>query len=229
MNWSEPITRPRLVFVGSTGGGVLSRLLAHAFVREMTLEVVADRACGFVEVARGAGVPAVVLDSADGSAFSDALLRRYPDHDTVFLSFYTRLFRGAFLERCQERLFNCHPSLLPAFKGMHGFEDTLASSATFMGCTLHRVNAEMDSGRTVIQAAIPLDRSLPQAENRHKVFLAQCYTTLQFLRWLHDGRLESTASGALVPRAATYAPSMFAPNLDPDLFEFLGIADELGG
>lgn len=220
---SHGISPRRVVFIGSTGGGVLSRLVQHAFVREMTLEVVADRQCGFIEVARSRGMAASVIESADGLAFSDALDRRYSDTgDILFLSFYTRLFRGNFLTRNLGRIFNCHPSLLPAFKGMHGFEDTLASTSRFMGCTLHTVDAGIDGGTSVIQAAIPIDRQLPVAENRHKIFLAQYYSTMQFLRWVADGRLTLDGNAGASITGARYAPSMFSPNLDPDLFSQLG-------
>ncbi|MBI5898397.1 MAG: hypothetical protein HZB40_04150 [Rhodocyclales bacterium] len=207
---------------------MLSRLVKHAFVREMTLEAVADRQCGFVEVARSGGIAGTVIESADGLAFSDALDRRYPDTGNIlFLSFYTRLFRGNFLARNLGRIFNCHPSILPAFKGMHGFEDTLASSSTFMGCTLHTVDAGIDGGTSVVQAAIPIDRQLPVAENRHKVFLAQYYSTMQFLRWVADGRLILKADPGPSISGARYAASMFSPNLDPDLFALLGEANLL--
>jgi phosphoribosylglycinamide formyltransferase-1 len=217
----------RVVHIGSTGGGVLSRLLGHAWVRALSLEAVSDRACGTLDVARAAGLPAVQLDAADGLAFSDALAARYRGRDDlVFLSFYTRLFRGDFLQQHAGRIFNCHPALLPAFKGMRGFEDTLASSSLFMGATLHQVDAEMDHGPAVIQAALPLDRSQPVADNRHRLFLAQVYSTLQFLRWLHDGRLQPAPQGARLA-GARFQPGIYAPGLDADLFDFLGVPNEL--
>lgn len=216
-----------IVFIGSTGGGVLSRLGRHAFVREMTREAVADRPCGFLDVARGLGMPAVRLDAADGATFSDALQQRYAGQDDLlYLSFYTRLFGGDFLARQQGRLFNCHPSLLPMAPGMHGFEDTLAADCLFMGCTLHAIDAGIDTGAPVIQAALPIDRSRPAADNRHRVFLAQYYTSLQFLRWIHDDRLSFVADGRPAIRDARWQPSPFAPNLDDDFFDLLEAVGE---
>ncbi|MBI5108974.1 MAG: hypothetical protein HZA62_09510 [Rhodocyclales bacterium] len=214
--------------MGSTGGGVLSRLASHAFVRELTFEAVADRECGFVDVARSSGMRAGVIPSPDGLSFSDALHERYQaNQDLIFLSFYTRLFRGSFLKANLGRIFNCHPSLLPAFKGMHGFEDTLASTSTFMGCTLHAVDDGIDTGRSVIQAAIPIDRSLSVAANRHKIFLAQYYSTLQFLRWVRDGRLSLTPAKGSCVDGASFAPSIFSPNLDADFFAAIGEENQL--
>ncbi len=219
---------PRLVFIGSTGGGVLSRVAGHAFVRRMTLEAVSDRACGFLDVAAHHGIPAVCLPAEDGASFSDLLAARYGDSDDiVFLSFYTRLFRGAFLAAQRGRILNFHPSLLPAFPGMHGFEDTLASGSLFMGCSVHEVDAGIDSGPCLLQAALPLDRRIPVAQNRHRLFLAQVYSALQLIRWLGEQRLRQGTDRHWSLTGARFAAGSFAPNLDPDFFDFIGEADAL--
>jgi phosphoribosylglycinamide formyltransferase-1 len=218
----------KVVFVGSTGGGVFSKLVQHEFVKNITHEVVSDRECGFLEVASKNGVNNIKLETNDGHRFSDYLNERYrPLNNLIFLSFYTKLFRGRFLANKSGAIFNCHPSILPAFKGMSGFEDTIASSATFMGCTLHQVDEGIDTGRIVIQAAIPLDRQLPVSLNRHKIFLAQYYSTLQFLRWVSEDRLKIDISGQIFVEGCFYAPSVFSPNLDLDFFDFIGAVNEL--
>ena len=207
---------------------MLSRIVQHAFVRDMALEALSDRDCGFLTVAESAGIESVKLASTDGLAFSNSIYKRYGDRrDIVFLSFYSKLFKGIFLQENRGRVFNCHPSLLPAFKGLAGFEETLASNCTFMGSTLHLVDAGMDTGESIIQAALPIDRSLPVAENRHKVFLSQYYAAVQFLRWVHDGRLSLSPDGHVDLAGAKFLPSVFSPNLDPDFFEFIGEANQL--
>lgn len=219
---------PRLVFIGSTGGGVLSRVASHAFVRHMALEAVSDRPCGFLDVAAHNGIPAICLPAADGATFSDLLAARYGGRgDIVFLSFYTRLFRGAFLAAQRGRILNFHPSLLPAFPGMHGFEDTLASGSLFMGCSVHEVDAGIDTGPCLLQAALPLDRRLPVAQNRHRLFLAQVYSALQLIRWLGGQRLCQGPEGRWTLTGAAFGPGSFAPNLDADFFDFIGEADAL--
>ena len=218
----------RVVFIGSTGGAVLSRLLQHQFVKEMTDEVVSDRECGFIEVGERFGVESFRLNANSGEDFSNALCDRYWGRENlVFLSFYTKLFKGRFLKINGGALFNCHPSLLPSFKGTKGFEDTLGSSALFMGCTLHRVDEGMDTGQSVIQVALPIDRSLPASVNRHKIFLSQLYSTLQFLKWIHEQRLRISAEGDVSVENIAFSPSPFSPNLDRDFFRFTGIQNEL--
>lgn len=219
---------PRLVFIGSTGGGVLSRVADHDFVRRMTLEVVSDRACGFLDIAALNNIPASCLPAASGAAFSDLLAERYGERsDVVFLSFYTRLFSGKFLQAQRGRILNFHPSLLPAFPGMHGFEDTLTSTSMLMGCTVHEVDVGVDSGPIVLQAALPLDRSLDVAVNRHRLFLAQVYSALQIIRWLGDQRLTRCTDGRWSVAGGAFLGGGFAPNLDSDFFEFINQANQL--
>lgn len=220
--------RYKLVFIGSTGGGVLSRLLQHRSVRENVHEVVSDRSCGFLDVALSASVPAVCLDTASGEDFSQRLARRYQSEaNLIFISFYTKIFTTEFLSSQQGKVFNCHPSILPACKGMQGFEDTLASGSLFMGCSLHQVDEGVDTGKCQIQAALPLNRDLSYEENRHRIFLAQYYSSLQFCCWVIDQRLTVSSTGGASVTNTKWNLSSFAPNLDADLFTRMGISDEL--
>ena len=212
----------RLVVIGSTGGGVFSTIAKHSFIKEMIFEAVSDRECGFISTAERYGLPSRKIESRDGASFSNELLKRFGDaKDLIFLSFYTRLFKGSFVSHNMGRIFNCHPSILPSFKGMRGFEDTVNYGSRFMGCTLHQVDEGMDTGCPIIQAAIPFDPELPLSENRHKVFLAQSYTTIQFLRWVYDGRFTILPSGGFSLSGVNYKPSIFSPNLDGDFFHFI--------
>jgi phosphoribosylglycinamide formyltransferase 1 len=178
----------RIVWVGSTGGAVLSQLLPLPEVQAATLEVVSDRPCGFLDVARRFSTPAVLLPATSGSAFSALLHERHANRrDVLFVSFYTRLFNGEFLQAQAGRILNFHPSLLPAFKGMRGFEDTWASGATEMGSTVHWVDAGMDTGPIFMQQALPIDRSQPMAQARHQLFLLQVQQAQALVQCLSQG------------------------------------------
>lgn len=217
-----------IVLIGSTGGGVLNKLLAHPFVSESVREVVSDRACGFLSVAEKFGIASVLLAAETGHEFSLKLSERYrSEQNVIFISFYTRLFSAAILQQHPGRFFNCHPSILPAFKGMNGFGETLSSSALFMGCTLHQVDSGIDSGKCIIQAAIPVDRTLPEQQNRHKIFLAQYYSTLQFIKWIAEERITLAEDELMRVRGLAYSPAIFSPNLDADFFTVTGLSDEL--
>jgi len=76
--------------------------------------------------------------------------------ELVCLAGFMRLVTGDFVESWRDRLVNIHPSLLPAFKGLHTHERVLEAGVRFTGCTVHFVRAEMDDGPIIIQAAVPV-------------------------------------------------------------------------
>ena len=69
---------------------------------------------------------------------------------------FMRLHTESFVQRWWNRHLNIHPSLLPAFKGLHTHERVLEEGVKITGCTVHFVRPEMDSGPIVAQAAVPV-------------------------------------------------------------------------
>jgi len=76
--------------------------------------------------------------------------------EAIVLSGWMRLLTPAFVARWEGRLLNIHPSLLPAFPGAHAHRDALAAGATESGCTVHFVDAGMDTGPIIAQSAVPV-------------------------------------------------------------------------
>lgn len=76
--------------------------------------------------------------------------------DIVALAGFMRLMTPGFVERWRDRMINIHPSLLPAFKGLHTHERALEAGVRISGCTVHLVRAEMDEGPIIGQAAVPV-------------------------------------------------------------------------
>jgi phosphoribosylglycinamide formyltransferase-1 len=69
---------------------------------------------------------------------------------------FLRLHTPDFVERWHDRHLNIHPSLLPAFRGLHSHERVIAAGCKISGCTIHFVRPEMDEGPIVAQAAVPV-------------------------------------------------------------------------
>ncbi|MDH5749327.1 MAG: phosphoribosylglycinamide formyltransferase [Rhodospirillales bacterium] len=114
-----------------------------------------------LERAHKAGLPTVVIDHKefkDRENFEDALhdVISGAGADLVCLAGFMRLLTGDFVRRWQDCLINIHPSLLPAFKGLHVHEKVLEAGARFSGCTVHYVRPDMDSGPIIVQAAVPV-------------------------------------------------------------------------
>lgn len=99
-------------------------------------------------------------------ALDEAL--RNAEVDLVCLAGFMRLLTPWFVTRWQGRMVNIHPSLLPAFPGLHTHKRALEAGVKFTGCTVHYVEAEMDTGPIIVQAAVPV-----LAEDREEMLAAR--------------------------------------------------------
>ncbi|HLP89600.1 MAG TPA: phosphoribosylglycinamide formyltransferase [Nostocaceae cyanobacterium] len=81
---------------------------------------------------------------------------RQHDVDLVVMAGWMRLVSQVLIDAFPERIINIHPSLLPSFKGINAVEQALAAGVKITGCSAHLVCLEVDSGPTLIQAAVPI-------------------------------------------------------------------------
>jgi phosphoribosylglycinamide formyltransferase-1 len=93
---------------------------------------------------------------ADGEEERAVDLCRDAGVNLVFLAGFMRILKGPMLEAFAGRLLNIHPSLLPAFKGLHGPRQALEYGVKVAGCTVHFVDASVDGGPIILQAAVPV-------------------------------------------------------------------------
>ncbi len=77
--------------------------------------------------------------------------------DWILLAGYMRLLSKTFVDRYPQRILNIHPSLLPSFPGLHPQRQALAAGVKISGCTVHFVDAGLDSGPIVLQRAVPVE------------------------------------------------------------------------
>ncbi|MBB4286636.1 phosphoribosylglycinamide formyltransferase [Roseospira goensis] len=162
------------------------------------------------------GLPTAVVhhrqyDSrADFDAALDARLRAAGVR-ILCLAGFMRLLTPAFVQGWGDRVLNIHPSLLPAFKGLHTHERALESGVKLHGCTVHLVRPEMDSGPIVAQAAVPV-RADDTPETLGARVLAQEHRIYPLaLRLLAQGRLRVSGAvchvrDATAPEAALVNP-----------------------
>jgi phosphoribosylglycinamide formyltransferase-1 len=124
--------------------------------------VVSDRAdaAGLVR-ARHAGIDAIHLnprDHADRHAYDSAIVEMLRQHQVglVCLAGFMRLVGRPLLDAFPNRILNIHPSLLPAFRGLDAQRQALEHGVRVSGATVHFVEAELDAGPIVLQAAVPV-------------------------------------------------------------------------
>ena len=124
--------------------------------------VIADRERALaLERAAGAGVPGVFLDPkayGDREAYDAAMLACLDEHgvELVCLAGFMRILGAAFVRRLRGRLINIHPSLLPAFPGLHAQRQALHHGVKVAGVTVHFVDEGVDTGQIIAQASVPV-------------------------------------------------------------------------
>lgn len=153
----------RVVVLLSGAGSNLAALLRaqdDAAWGARIVGVVSDRADarGLV-LAREAGVPTAVVapaDFADRTAWDEALATAVAvfHPDLVVSAGFMRILGPAVLARFPDRVLNTHPALLPSFPGAHAVRDALAYGVAVTGCTVHVVDAGVDTGPILAQAAV---------------------------------------------------------------------------
>ena len=137
--------------------------IASRWLDATIVVVISNRedAAGLVR-ARRAGIDTVVLDHtryASREKYDDALvavLQRYKVR-LVCLAGFMRLLGAGFIDVFPNRILNVHPSLLPAFAGLHGQRQAWEYGVKVAGATVHIVTRDLDAGPIVLQAAVPLD------------------------------------------------------------------------
>jgi len=114
-----------------------------------------------LDTARAAGIATAAVDHkafADRETFDAALMVEIDHHAPalVVLAGFMRVLTPEFVTHYEGRIINIHPSLLPAFPGLHTHERALAMGCRFAGATVHRVTAELDHGEILAQAVVPV-------------------------------------------------------------------------
>lgn len=147
---------------GSNMAALIDAARDPAFPARIVLVLSNNPDAAGLTTARAAGIRAEAIDHrpfgrdrAAHEAAIDAVLR---DEGAclVCLAGYMRLLTPFLVDAWQGRMLNIHPSLLPAFPGLHTHARALAAGAKLHGCTVHLVTQQMDCGPILAQSAVPV-------------------------------------------------------------------------
>ncbi len=147
---------------GSNMQSLVEAAAAPGFPAEIACVISNNPDAAGLAWAAARGIPTAVVNhrpfGKNREAFEEALDQKINSFgcQLVLLAGFMRLLTPWFVTRWLDRLVNIHPSLLPAFPGLHVQQQALDYGAKFSGCTVHFVRAEMDHGPIIIQAAVPV-------------------------------------------------------------------------
>jgi phosphoribosylglycinamide formyltransferase 1 len=173
-----------------------------------------------LEIARAHGVATTVVDHrkfADRAGFDAALAAAIDQHapHLVLLAGFMRVLTDAFVQRYSGRLLNIHPSLLPAFPGLHTHRRALAAGVRIHGCTVHFVTPDLDHGPIVAQAAVPVESGDTEATLAARVLAQEHRIYPQAVRWFCEDRLSLSKDGRIsLDCVRTDAATLLSPPLD---------------
>jgi len=167
-------------------------------------------------IAAASGIPTAIVshrDHPDRESFDRAVSGELERHgvELVVLAGFMRIFSPWFPARWPNRLINIHPSLLPAFKGMHVQRQALDAGVRLSGCTAHLVIPDLDSGPIIAQAAVPVLAGDTEETLSARILRQEHRLYPLVVRWFAEGRVNIADNKVTVEGLACDATLLFSP------------------
>lgn len=178
-----------------SGRGSNMEAIVRAKLPAKVAAVISNRAdAAGLKFAAQTGIPTQVVDDRGFSsreAFDAALAAAIDAHspDLLALAGFMRVLGGDFVRRYSGRLVNIHPSLLPAFPGLHTHRRALEEGVKLHGCTVHFVTPQVDHGPIIVQAGVPVRPDDTEESLAARVLRQEHRVYPLAARWFLEGRV----------------------------------------
>jgi phosphoribosylglycinamide formyltransferase-1 len=212
--------KKRLAILISGRGSNMMALVEAARAADYPAEVVAvvsNRAdAPGVAWARAQGLPVTVIDHkayASREAFDeavDAVLVR-AGVDLIALAGFMRIQSAGFVRKWRGRQLNIHPSLLPAFKGLHPHKQALDAGVKISGCTVHFVTEDLDGGPIIAQTAVPVQEGDSPESLADRILAAEHELYPRALGLVASGRVSLVGPRTHIEDADRGSPGTLQP------------------
>ena len=213
---------PKSAVLLISGRGSNMRALVEASTGVEMRAVISNRpdAKG-LEWATHQGLAAEIVDHTgfpNREAFDAALARAIDAYgaDLVLLAGFMRILTDGFIARYARRLVNIHPSLLPAFPGLHTHRRALEAGVKVHGATVHLVTPALDDGPIITQGVVPVLADDTEESLAARVLDVEHRIYPQAVRWLAEGRIEFVAGGVVQVRGAGVSTDTMVSPRNPE-------------
>lgn len=187
---------PVVVLISGNGSNLQALIDAAAAGGPFTVQAVISNRPGVhgLERAAKAGVPTRVVDHTgfpDRDSFDAALADEIDTFDPqlVILAGFMRILTTAFVNRFAGRMLNIHPSLLPAFQGLHTHRRALHAGVEEHGASVHFVTGELDGGPVIAQTRVPVRDGDTESVLAARVLQREHELLPQVVTWYAQGKL----------------------------------------
>jgi phosphoribosylglycinamide formyltransferase 1 len=189
------VSRVKNIVILISGRGSNMEAIVRAKLPARIAAVLSNRpdAAGLRFAARSR-IPIIVVDdrkfssrNAFDAALSEAIEVYSPN--LLLLAGFMRILGNKFVRRYEGRLMNIHPSLLPAFPGLHTHRRALDAGVKVHGCTVHFVTAQLDHGPIVVQAVVPVRPGDTEKTLAGRVLSQEHVVYPRAARWFLEDRL----------------------------------------
>jgi phosphoribosylglycinamide formyltransferase-1 len=179
---------------GSNMEAIVQRCAAEGWPAQVVAVISNRPQAKGLEFAQAHGIATRVVDHKQypmRSDFDAALAAAIDAHapDVVALAGFMRVLGAEFVEHYAGRLLNIHPSLLPAFPGLHTHRAAIEAGCKLAGATVHFVTSQLDHGPIVMQSVVPVRPGDDEAALAARVLATEHVIYPQSLRWFVEGRL----------------------------------------
>jgi phosphoribosylglycinamide formyltransferase 1 len=169
---------------------------------EIALVICSRPAAPGLGLAEAAGIPTVVVPHRDRDAFAEKAGELLHERriELICLAGFMRVLERSFVEAWHDRMVNIHPSLLPAFRGLHAQRQALAAGVRFSGCTVHFVRPELDNGPIIAQAVVPVHPGDDEERLAARILGVEHRLYPLALRLIAEGRVRVVAGQVEIDR-----------------------------
>lgn len=187
---------PVVVLISGSGSNLQALIDTSAAGGPFRISAVISNRPGVrgLERADAAGIPTRVIDHTafpDRDSFDSALAGAIEAFEPrlVVLAGFMRILTDGFVNRFSGHMLNIHPSLLPAFQGLHTHRRALQKGVAEHGASVHFVTAELDGGPVIAQAGVPVEPGDTESVLAARVLEREHELLPQVVSWFAQGRL----------------------------------------
>ena len=179
---------------GSNLQAIIDSIEKNELQAEIALVISNVKNAYALERAHKHGLDGLFLDPksySDRNGYEQSLVEHIQSKSVnlVCLAGYMRVLGKYFIEAFSDRIINIHPSLLPAFPGLHVQKRALEHGVRFSGCTVHYVNEEVDGGAIISQAVVPIFDNDDEASLSERILEQEHIIYPEAIRLILEDRL----------------------------------------